>query len=87
MEVLTDSSNILEPEGEAPAVVAKCFWDVVSPFHSDSKSLSEKPGADTKSEESSQKSNKQSSFSAVAAILVLLLSVLLGFLLLSARAS
>lgn len=85
MEVLIDSSNILEPEGEAPAVVAKGFWDVAAPLHSDSKSLSEKPGADSKSEGSSQKSNKQSSFNAVAAILVLLLSVLLGFLFLSAR--
>lgn len=85
MEVLTDSSNVLEPEGEALAVVAKGFWDVAAPLHSDSKSLSEKPGADTKSEGSSQKSNKQSSFNTVAAILVLLLSVLLGFLFFSAR--
>ncbi|KAF8024720.1 hypothetical protein BT93_F1791 [Corymbia citriodora subsp. variegata] len=85
MEVLTDSSNILEPERDAPAVVAKGFWEIVAPLHSDSKSLSEKPGADAKSEESSEKSNKQSSFNAVAAILVLLLSVLLGFLFLSLR--
>ncbi|XP_030528714.1 protein odr-4 homolog [Rhodamnia argentea] len=87
MEVLTDSSDILEPEGEAPSVVAKCFWDVASPSRSDSKSLSEKVGADPKSEESNEKSNKQSNLSTVAAILVLLLSVLLGYLFLSVRAS
>ena len=80
MEAPSDSSTVLEPEKEAPSLVAKPFWDMAIPFNSASCSPLEKNGIDTR-EESGKKSTGSNNLNIVGAILFLLLSIVVGLVL------
>ncbi|KAL6955324.1 hypothetical protein U1Q18_042877 [Sarracenia purpurea var. burkii] len=83
MEAPSDTSTILEPEIESPALSVKSFWDVARPFCSTSSSNCsslEKTGA-IMIQEDDIKSVKSAAFSFTAAVWILILSILVGLVL------
>ncbi|KAJ9186912.1 hypothetical protein P3X46_002430 [Hevea brasiliensis] len=83
METPTDTSAILQPEIEAPSVIAKSFWDVAVLGHSASSfSVEKNRMIDTSGVDNSRENIKSINFNILAAVFFLLLSIFVGFVLL-----
>ncbi|XP_043809292.1 protein odr-4 homolog isoform X2 [Manihot esculenta] len=83
MEALADASTILQPEVEAPPMVAKSFWNVGVPGHSASSfSVEKSRRIDTSGALSSTGNIKSINFKMLGAFFFLILSIFVGFLLL-----
>ncbi|EEF35013.1 protein odr-4 homolog isoform X2 [Ricinus communis] len=82
MEVPTDTSTILQPEAEAPSLIAKSFWDVAVPGQpASTSSLEKSKKMNTNGVVGGGKSAKSFNFNILAAVFFLLLSILVGFIL------
>ncbi|CAK7347308.1 unnamed protein product [Dovyalis caffra] len=81
MEVPTDSSTYLQPEVEAPSLIAKSFWDVAVPGHFASGSSLEKSRQVDMNVERDRQSNQPFNLNVLAAVFFLLLAILVGFVL------
>lgn len=80
MEAPSDSFTILEPENEAPSLVAKSFWDVAIPSCSACNSPLERSENGTR-EEVRKISTKSDNVNGMGAVLFLILALLVGFVL------
>ncbi|ONK79697.1 uncharacterized protein A4U43_C01F9120 [Asparagus officinalis] len=77
MESPIENSEILEPETEAPSIMAKSFWDII---HEDPTSAVIESKNTTKSTERDYGGKpKSSGFNLVTAIFILVLALLLGY--------
>ncbi|KAI7730305.1 hypothetical protein M8C21_019898 [Ambrosia artemisiifolia] len=81
MEAPTDTSTILEPEGEAITLSTTSFWETVIPQFPELKPSSINNSSDNKSLVSGRRLEKSSSVSIMGALLVLILSILVGVML------
>ncbi|EXC01166.1 Protein odr-4-like protein [Morus notabilis] len=86
METTLDSLTILEPEVEAPTLIARSFWDVAAPLGpaSSSSSNSSSP-LETHRGETGAKTIKSANVNILLAAFFLLLSVIVGFVLLQSK--
>ncbi|KAI3754703.1 hypothetical protein L1987_54491 [Smallanthus sonchifolius] len=84
MEAPTDTSMILEPEGESITLSTNSFWETLTPWSPELKTSSVNNG-DDKSSVSGRHLEKSSNVSILAALLVLILSILVGVMLFVVR--
>ncbi|KAM0036643.1 hypothetical protein Hdeb2414_s0014g00428861 [Helianthus debilis subsp. tardiflorus] len=78
MEAPTDTSTILEPEGESVTLSTSSFWESVIPQSPELKLSSLNNSSDDKSSVSRRHLDKSSNVSILGALLVLVLSILVG---------
>ncbi|XP_076927312.1 uncharacterized protein LOC143590838 [Bidens hawaiensis] len=81
MEAPTDTSMILEPEGESITLSSNSFWETLIPLIPELKTSSSNDRSDDKGSVSERQLDKSSNVSIIAALLVLILSILVGVML------
>ncbi|GMN40202.1 hypothetical protein TIFTF001_009426 [Ficus carica] len=89
METKFESLTILKPEVEAPALMARSFWDVAAPLGSApaSSSSSNSSTLETQRGQTSGTTVKSANINVILAAFFLLLSVIIGFVLIAVKRS
>ncbi|XP_062073847.1 uncharacterized protein LOC133778046 [Humulus lupulus] len=81
MDAAIDTTTILEPEVEPPALIATSFWDVAVPLDPASSYSSKKSVVETSIGETSGNTTKSANFNIIIAAFFLFLSVIVGYIL------